>query len=78
MTYQLEHCYLYGAVAPTTGASCFLALPSRNSRAFQPWVDGFAAAFPESLHLRVRDKGAGHQATAVRWPSNGVPVLLPP
>jgi hypothetical protein len=37
VTYQFDHFSLYDAVEPTTGASCFLALPSRNSRAFQRW-----------------------------------------
>ena len=78
VTYQCEHVSLYGAVEPTTGASFLLALPSRNSRAFQQWLDGFAAACPESLNLLVLDKGAGHKATAVRWPSNVVPVCRPP
>ena len=78
VTYQCENFYLYGAVEPTTGASFFLELPYLNSRAFQQWLDGFAAAFPESLNLLVLDNGAGHKAKAVRWPSNVVPVFLPP
>ena len=60
------------------GAHFFLELPYLNSRAFQLWLDGFAAAFPESLHLLVLDNGAGHKAQAVQWPSNVGPVLLPP
>jgi hypothetical protein len=75
--YQCDHCYRYGAVAPTTGDSCFRALPSLNSRACQRWLDGFAA-FPASLHLLVLDNGAGHTAKTGRWPSHVVPVLLPP
>jgi transposase len=78
VTYQFENFYLYGAVEPTTGASFFLELPYLNSHAFQLWLDGFAAAFPESLNMLVLDNGAGHKAKAVRWPSNVVPVLLPP
>jgi transposase len=78
VTYQFDNFYLYGAVEPTTGASFFRELPSLNSRAFQRWLDGFAAAFPESLNLLVLDNGAGHKANAVRWPSNVVPVFLPP
>jgi hypothetical protein len=65
-------------VAPTSGASFFLALPYLNRQAVQPWVDGFAATFPVSLHLRVLDNGAGPTAQAVRGPSHVVPVLLPP
>jgi transposase len=76
--YQFDNFYLYGAVEPTTGASFFLELPYLNSQAFQQWLDGFAATFPESLNLLVLDNGAGHKAKAVRWPSNVVPVFLPP
>jgi hypothetical protein len=78
VTHQCDNFSLYGAVEPTTGASCFLELPSLNSRAFQRWLEGVAAAFPESLNLRVLDNGAGHKAQAVRWPSNVVPMFLPP
>jgi transposase len=75
---QFDNFYLYGAVEPTTGASFFLELPYLNSQAFQRWLDGFAATFPESLNMLVLDNGAGHKAKAVRWPSNVVPVFLPP
>jgi len=78
VTYQFDNFYLYGAVEPTTGASFFLELPYLNSRAFQVWLDGFAAAFPASLNILVLDNGAGHQAKAVHWPSNVLPVFLPP
>jgi DDE superfamily endonuclease len=76
--HQCDNFYLYGAVEPSTGASFFLDLPSLHSRAFQRWVDGFAAPLPESLPVRVLDNGAGHTAKAVRWPCNVVPVVLPP
>jgi transposase len=78
VTYQFENFYLYGAVEPTTGASFFLELPYLNTHAFQRWLDSFAAAFPESLNMLRLDNGAGHKAKAVHWPSNVVPVFLPP
>ena len=78
ITHQCDNFYLYGAVEPTTGAPFFLALPYLNSRAFQRWLDGFAAAFPEALNILVLDNGASHKAKAVRWPSNVMPVFLPP
>ena len=76
--HQFDNFYLYGAVEPTTGASFFLALPYLNRQAFQRWLDGCAATFPEALHLLVLAKGAGHKAQALRWPSNVIPVFLPP
>ncbi len=78
VTHQFDNFYLYGAVEPVTGASFFLALPYLDSRAFQRWLDGFSATFPESLNVVVLDNGAGHKAKAVRWPSNVVPLFLPP
>jgi transposase len=78
VTPQFDNFYLYGAVEPTTGASFFLELPYLNSGAFQLWLDGFAAPFPQSLNLRILDNGAGHKAKAVRWPSNVLPIFLPP
>jgi transposase len=78
VTFQFDNFYLYGAVEPTTGASFLLELPYLKSLAVQRWLDGFAATFPEALTLLVLDNGAGHKAKAVRWPSNVVPVFLPP
>lgn len=78
VTHQFDNFYLYGAVEPTTGASFFLELPYLNSSAFQLWLDGFAATFPQSLNLLILDNGAGHKAKAVRWPSNVLPIFLPP
>jgi transposase len=78
VTHQFDNFYLYGAVEPTTGASFFLELPYLNSGAFQLWLDGFAATFAQSLNLLILDNGAGHKAKAVRWPSNVLPIFLPP
>src|SRR5262249_14799650 len=33
---------------------------------------------PSSLNLLMLDNGAGHKAKAVHWPSNVLPVFLPP
>jgi hypothetical protein len=40
-----EWCYIYGAVAPTTGECFFLELPYLNAGTFQLFVDAFAHAF---------------------------------
>jgi DDE superfamily endonuclease len=77
-THPCDKFYLYGAVAPPTGARSFLDLPYLNRRAFPQWLDGCAAPLPESLHLLVLDHGAGHKAKAVRWPPNVLPLFLPP
>jgi transposase len=78
VTHTFDSFYLYGAVEPTTGESFFLELPYLNTQMFQVWVDGFAAAFPDSFNIVVLDNGAFHKAKALRWPANAVPVFLPP
>jgi hypothetical protein len=40
-----------GAVAPTTGARFFLELPYLHADTFPLFVDAFAQALPDSLHL---------------------------
>jgi transposase len=78
VTHKFDNFYLYGAVEPTTGDSFFLELPYLNSSTFQLWLDGFGAAFPESCNLVVLDNGAFHKAKALQWPTNVVPLFLPP
>jgi transposase len=78
VTHAFDYFYLYGAVEPTTGASFFLELPHLTTEMFQVWVDGFAAAFPESFNIVVLDNGAFHKAKTLCWPANTVPVFLPP
>lgn len=76
--YTFDSFYLYGAVEPTTGASFFLELPGLNTDLFQVWVDGFAAAFPDSFNIIVLDNGAFHKTKVLRWPPHVVPLFLPP
>jgi transposase len=73
-----EWFYVYGAVEPTTGARFCLELPYLNAEMFQLFVDRFAQAFPDSLHLLLLDKSGAHTAQRLRWPDNVRAVWLPP
>ena len=75
--HRLAHGSLWGAVEPPPGARVFLALPPRNRRTVQVWLEGFAAALPDSCHSLVRDKGAFHKVKALRGPPNVVPGCFP-
>jgi DDE superfamily endonuclease len=68
----------YGAVAPATGERCFLELPSLKAETFQLFINAFAEAFPESLHLLLLDKSGAHTAQRLRWPENVRAVWWPP
>jgi hypothetical protein len=73
-----DHSSLFGAVAPTTGDSCFLELPLLNSTRFQRWLGHLAQTCAASLHLLVRDNGALHTATILRWPLRVAAGPFPP
>jgi hypothetical protein len=60
--------YVYGAVEPTTGARFFLELPYLNAESFQLFIDAFAQAFPDSLHLLLLDNSGAHTAQRLSLP----------
>jgi transposase len=70
--------YVYGAVAPATGERFFLELPYLKADMFQLFVDAFAYAFPDSLHILLLDNSGAHTAQQIRWPEHVRAVWLPP
>jgi hypothetical protein len=71
-------CYVYGAVAPTTGERCFLELPYLHAASFQLFVNAFAEAFPDSRNLLLLDHSGAHTAQRLTFPANVRLVFLPP
>lgn len=78
MQHDFQNFYVYGAVAPTSGDDFFLLLPQLNSTNFQVFIDGFAAAYPDTLNLVVLDNSRCHTAKGVCVPENVRFVFLPP
>jgi transposase len=76
--YRFESLYLYGAVEPLTGQSCFLELPLLNTQGFHLFLDHFAAARPTEFHLLLLDNGAFHKAQALHLPENVALLFFPP
>jgi transposase len=70
--------YIYGAVEPTTGDRFFLELPYLNAEMFQLFIDAFAQAFPDSLHLLLLDNSGAHTAQHLSLPDHMCLVCLPP
>ena len=73
-----EWCYVYGAVAPTTGERFFLAWPYRNADMCQLFIDAFAQAFPDSLNILLLDNSGAHTAQGLHWPAHVQYVRWPP
>jgi transposase len=76
--HDFQNFYVYGAVAPSSGEDFMLELPELNSTNFQVFLDAFARAHPDTLHLRVLDNSRCHTAKAVQVPANVHFVFLPP
>jgi transposase len=76
--YRREYVYVYGAVAPLTGRSFFLELPTLDSQGFQLFLDHFAAADRQSFHLLLLDNAPFHSTPQLRIPPNVGFLFLPP
>jgi hypothetical protein len=73
-----EWSYGDGAVAPTTGERCLLALPDLHAGSFPRFGHAFAEAFPDSLNLLLLDNSGAHTAQRLTLPANVRLVFLPP
>lgn len=69
--------WLYTAVAPATGDSFSLYLPSLDSICLQVFLEHLKAAYPEDALLLVMDRASSHRSTRVAWPQDTQPLLLP-
>ncbi len=76
--HTFQSCYLYGAVAPTTGEHFFLGLSRLNSTHFQLFLDACAQAYSDSLNILVLDTSGAHTAKRLTIPDTIRRVLLPP
>jgi hypothetical protein len=67
-----------GAVAPTTGERFVRAWPDLNAESCPRFVDAFAQACPERLHLLLRDHSGAHTAQRLTLPEHVRLVCWPP
>ncbi len=70
--------YLYGAIAPASGASFFLGLPTCKADQVQRFVDEFARARRDTLNVLLLDNSCCHTAHELRIPENIVLLLQEP
>lgn len=75
----LYQCYwLYAAVEPTTGESCWCEMPQLDAACFQAFLEHLSQHYPESLNLLVVDQAPAHTAHSLCLPDNIVLLMLPP
>jgi transposase len=76
--FRFENFYLYGAVAPCPGESCFLELPQLNTANFQIFLNAFAHQYQETVNIVLMENGSCHTAKSLVIPENMVCLFLPP
>lgn len=73
-----EYYWLYAAVEPLTGQSCWCELPHLDTACFQAFLEHLSQAYPHSLNLLVVDNAPAHTATTLELPDNMLLLHLPP
>ena len=75
--WQSEGYYLYGLVEPKSGANFFWEFSHMDSACFQVYLQEFARAYPEDLHIIQLDNGPLHTAKKLEVPPNIVLLFQP-
>jgi DDE superfamily endonuclease len=78
LQHVFEWCYGSGAVAPTTGERFFVEPPYLHAENVQRFINLFAQAFPDRLHLRLLDNSGAHTAHQLTIPEHVRLVYWPP
>ena len=75
--WQSEGYYLYGLVEPKSGENFFWEFSHMDSACFQVYLEEFARAYPEDLHIIQLDNGPLHTAKKLEVPPNIVLLFQP-
>jgi hypothetical protein len=75
--WQSEGYYLYGLVEPKSGENFFWEFSHMDSACFQVYLQEFARAYPEDLHIIQLDNGPLHTAKKLQLPPNIVLLFQP-
>lgn len=73
-----EYRYVYGAVEPINGESCFLIMPYCNTDCMNVFLDHLSASYPDDIIVLVCDGAAWHKAKSLLIPENIRLVFIPP
>lgn len=73
-----EYRYVYGAVEPKTGESCFLIMPYCNTDCMNVFLQHLSESYSEDIIVLVCDGAAWHKSNALIIPDNIQLVFIPP
>jgi transposase len=73
-----EYRYVYGAVEPLTGESCFWVMPRCNTECMNIYLEKLSKQFPEDIILLCCDGAAWHRSKYLNIPHNIELFPIPP
>ena len=73
-----EYRYVYGAVEPISGESCFLIMPYCNTNCMNVFLNHLSMSYQNDVIILVCDGAAWHKAKALIIPENIRLVFIPP
>lgn len=73
-----EYRYVYGAVEPLTGESCFVVMPYCNTESMNVFLEELSNTFPKDKIILACDGAAWHKSGSLRIPENIELVFIPP
>lgn len=75
--FKRENFYLYGVVEPLTGESFIWEISHLNTECFNIFLEKFAEAYPEEIHIIQLDNGAFHLSKSLQVPENIILLFQP-
>lgn len=76
--WKRENFYLYGVIEPLTGEHFFLEFSHLDTVCFEIFLQQFACAYPEDLHIFQLDNAAFHNCQYLTVPENIILLFQPP
>ena len=73
-----EYRYVYGAVEPLTGESCFIVMPYCNTDCMNLFLEELSNTFTRDKIILVCDGAAWHKSVALKIPENIELIFIPP
>lgn len=73
-----EYRYVYGAVEPLTGDSCFLIMPYCNTVCMNVFLEHLSASYPDDYIILVCDGAAWHKSSTLKVFPNIELMFIPP
>lgn len=73
-----EYRYVYGAIEPLTGESCFVIMPCCNTACMNAFLVELSETYSDDYIILVCDGAAWHKSKGLEIPENIEIVFIPP